>query len=58
MSVLAQDTLSNILHIKYGLRRQSLCCKDFVPSKEMLERFNNHIGNMETDSNKNSDGGL
>ena len=37
---IGQETLSGILHIKYGLRRQGLCCKDFAPSQEMLRRFN------------------
>lgn len=37
---IGQETLSGILHIKYGLRRQGLCCKDFAPSQEMLQRFN------------------
>lgn len=37
---MGQETLSNILHIKYGLRRKGICCKDYVPTKEMIQRFN------------------
>ncbi|XP_051798030.1 uncharacterized protein LOC127531856 [Acanthochromis polyacanthus] len=62
---MGQDTLSSILHIKYGLRRQGICCKDFIPSKEMLQRFNCHMysvggtsGSRETDANEDSDDGL
>ena len=35
---MGQETLSSILHIKYGLRRQGICCKDFAPSQEMFQR--------------------
>ena len=37
------ETLSSILHIKYGLRRQGIRCKDFSPSQEMFQRFNSRM---------------
>ncbi|XP_058645892.1 uncharacterized protein LOC131548545 [Onychostoma macrolepis] len=37
---MGQKTLSSILCIRYGLRRLGICCKDFVTSQEMLQRFN------------------
>lgn len=51
---MGQETLSSILHVRYGLRMQCKCCKDFQPTKEMLQRFNSrmYLGeeeNKETD---------
>lgn len=37
---MGQKTLSSILCVRYGLRTQGISCKDFVPSQEMLQRFN------------------
>lgn len=36
---MGQETLSSILHIKYGLRRQGLCCKDFSPQPRDVPEF-------------------
>ncbi|KAL1250495.1 hypothetical protein QQF64_018291 [Cirrhinus molitorella] len=36
---MGQKTLSSILCIRYGLRRLGICCKDFIPSQDMLQRF-------------------
>ena len=56
---IGQETLSNILHIKYGLRQNGICCKDFVPTKEMFQRFNHCMymsGASETpDADEDSD---
>lgn len=59
---MGQETLSSILHIKYGLRRQGLCCKDFAPSQEMFQRFNSRMYSVsgasesrETDADEDSE---
>jgi len=48
---MANKTLAGILHVQYGMRRQNICCTDFVPTHHMLVRFNGNMcwcGLMET----------
>ena len=36
------STLSGILHVRYGMKRQGICCTQFTPTSDMLKgkRFN------------------
>ncbi|MGH0175817.1 UNVERIFIED_CONTAM: hypothetical protein FKN15_071681 [Acipenser sinensis] len=36
---LGQKALTSVLHVRYGLRRLGMCCKDFQPTKGMLQRL-------------------
>ncbi|QQP52716.1 Uncharacterized protein FKW44_004950, partial [Caligus rogercresseyi] len=40
---MGQETLSSILHVRYGLRWQGKCCRDFEPTADMLLRFNSRM---------------
>lgn len=38
------DTLENVLHVKYGLRRNGkCCCTDFQPSEAFFEKFTSDV---------------
>lgn len=37
------ETLENVLHVKYGLRRKGQCCTDFDPSEAFLGKFTSDI---------------
>ncbi|QQP39065.1 Uncharacterized protein FKW44_019828, partial [Caligus rogercresseyi] len=40
---MGQETLSSILHVRYGLRWQGKCCRDFEPTADMLLRLNSRM---------------
>ncbi|QQP41297.1 Uncharacterized protein FKW44_015616 [Caligus rogercresseyi] len=40
---IGQETLSSILHVRYGLCWQGKCCRDFEPTADMLLRFNSRM---------------
>jgi len=31
------STLSGILHVRYGMKRQGICCTQFTPTSDMLK---------------------
>ena len=37
------STLSGILHVRYGMKRQGICCTQFTPTSDMLKRFNDNM---------------
>ncbi|QQP56866.1 Hypothetical protein FKW44_001680, partial [Caligus rogercresseyi] len=47
------ETLSSILHVRYGLRWQGKCCRDFEPTADMLLRF---IAQTAADGSGDADG--
>lgn len=49
---MGQETLSSILHVRYGLRMQ---CKDFQPTNEMLQQFNSRMYLTREEENKETD---
>ncbi|XP_064488440.1 uncharacterized protein LOC135400538 [Ornithodoros turicata] len=40
---MSHNTLENTLHVKFALRKDGGCCKDFVPSDEFLRKFTSEI---------------
>lgn len=46
------ETMSTILHVRYGLRLRGVCCRDFQPTAKMMQLFNakNMYGSAELDA--------
>ena len=48
------------LHVRYGMKRQGICCTQFTPTSDMLKRFNDSMyrvgcGDDANDSNNTTD---
>jgi len=52
---MANKTLAGILHVRYGMRRQNICCTDFVPTHRMLVRFNESMYQDNADAEEEND---
>ena len=52
---MANKTLAGILHVWYGMRRQNICCTDFVPTHRMLVWFNESMYQDNADAEEEND---